>query len=91
VTAVLGERPWLKRTLRFADDGTHRIFDFIFYAGDIDGDGEIGIGDYALFSHAFGSEPGDTNWDPFSDLNGDGSIDIGDFGIFSGNFGMIGD
>lgn len=53
--------------------------------GDIDGDNEVGIGDYAILSSNFGFEnaPGD--------LDGDGVVDIGDFGILSANFGEVGD
>lgn len=53
--------------------------------GDVNGDNEVEIGDYALLSANFGlvDAPGD--------LNGDGVVDIGDFGILSTNFGMIGD
>lgn len=58
--------------------------------GDVDGDNEVAIGDYAALSTAFGSEPGDGNWNPNADLNGDGSVDVGDFAILSANFGDSG-
>lgn len=59
--------------------------------GDVDGDNEIAIGDYAGLSSAFGSAPGDPNWNPAADLDGDESVDIGDFAILSQNFGQVGD
>jgi hypothetical protein len=59
--------------------------------GDVDGDNEVAIGDYAVLSAAFSSAPGDPNWAPEADLNGDDSVDIGDYAILSANFGLVGD
>lgn len=59
--------------------------------GDVDDDNEVTIGDYAQLSAAFGSEPGDGNWNAEADLNGDDGVDIGDFAILSANFGQVGD
>ncbi|HRI42774.1 MAG TPA: hypothetical protein PLL78_07685 [Fimbriimonadaceae bacterium] len=53
--------------------------------GDVNGDNEVEIGDYAILSANFGfaNAPGD--------LNGDGAVDIGDFSILSNNFGLVGE
>ena len=59
--------------------------------GDVDGDNEITIGDYAQLSAAFASMPGDGNWNAMADLDGDLEVTIGDYAILSHNFGMIGD
>jgi hypothetical protein len=40
---------------------------------------------------AFGSLPGDSNWNPSADLDGDDEVTLFDFGILVRNFGMIGD
>ncbi|HRI45295.1 MAG TPA: hypothetical protein PLL78_04110 [Fimbriimonadaceae bacterium] len=64
---------------------------YSLFNGDCDEDNEVAIGDYSLLSTAFGSSPGDPNWDPMTDLNGDDEVTIGDYAILSGNFGMIGD
>lgn len=53
--------------------------------GDIDGDNEVTVGDFAILSVNFGGEG------PDGDLNQDGSVDIGDYAILSGNFGALGD
>ncbi|HRI44830.1 MAG TPA: matrixin family metalloprotease [Fimbriimonadaceae bacterium] len=63
---------------------------FTLANGDVDEDNEVAIGDYAALSTAYGSEPGDPNWNANADLNGDGTVDIGDFAILSANFGMTG-
>lgn len=84
---------WLRRLragVLFTGSGATGV-DVSLFNGDCDGDNEVGIGDYAILSAAFGSSPGDPNWDAEADLNGDDSVDIGDFAIQSGNFNMLGD
>lgn len=78
--------------LHFAPGGlTATSLDFAPIAGDIDGDNEVGIGDFAVLSFAFGSSAGDPNYIEEADLNGDETIDIGDYAILSQNFGRVGD
>ena len=64
---------------------------FSLINGDIDGDNEVGPGDFGILSSAFGSVDGDPNWDPEADLDGDGEVGPSDFGILSANFGLSGD
>jgi len=45
---------------------------------DVDGNGFIDIKDILTVALAYGSEPGDPNWDPRCDINGDDFIDIKD-------------
>lgn len=54
--------------------------------GDVDGDNEIGPGDFALLAGAFLSVNGDPNWSDQADLDGDGEVGPGDFAILSANF-----
>ena len=51
--------------------------------GDISQDGVIDIGDFTLWSDAFGT----TGVGLPADLSNDGEVDIGDFTIWSDNFG----
>lgn len=84
---------WLRKKVGSVvvnEDGTTGLA-FILLNGDIDDDNEVTIGDYSQLSVAFGSEPGDPNWNPEADLNGDDGVDIGDFAILSQNFGEVGD
>lgn len=53
--------------------------------GDLDGDNEVGISDYAILSANYGT-PG-----PAGDINGDGDVDIADYAILSANYGQLGD
>ena len=53
---------------------------------DIDGDGDVDLGDFGLFGSAFNARLGDPNYNPDADLDGDGDVDLGDFGIFGTEF-----
>ncbi len=61
--------------------------------GDIDGDGDVDLADFATLSTCFGgpgatTPPDGCEADDFaaSDLDGDGDVDLGDFSTFSLNF-----
>ena len=55
--------------------------------GDQDGDGTVGLTDFAVFRSAFGSQEGDANFLAGLDSDSDGSIDLVDFAAFRSNFG----
>jgi hypothetical protein len=59
--------------------------------GDIDGDNEVTLFDFGRLVAAFGSLPGDSNWNPDADLDGDAEVTLFDFGVLVKNFGAIGD
>jgi len=56
--------------------------------GDVNRDGIIDAQDLSLLSAAYGSKPGDPNWNPDCDLNGDGKVDGKDNAIASKNYGL---
>jgi hypothetical protein len=56
-------------------------------SGDINGDGSIDIYDALIAAHAFGSSPGDVNWNPLADLNQDNNVDIYDLIILNTQVG----
>lgn len=55
--------------------------------GDIFPDGKIDMKDIAIVAKAFGTAPGDLNWNPEADLNPDGKIDMKDIAIVARAFG----
>lgn len=59
--------------------------------GDVDGDNEVGPGDFGSLATAFLSVSGDQNWNEEADLDGDGEVGPGDFGILATNFLTSGD
>lgn len=60
-------------------------------AGDIDGDNDVDINDFTLFSAAFLSSTGDNNFNPAADFDCNGQIDINDFSLLSPQFNTLGD
>lgn len=59
---------------------------FTLINGDVDGDNEVGPGDFGALATAFLSVAGDPNWNVNADLDGDGEVGPGDFSILANNF-----
>jgi len=55
--------------------------------GDVDGDEDVDADDLRLFSMAYGSKLGDTNWNPNCDFNNDKKVDDFDLYQLSKNYG----
>lgn len=56
------------------------------YLSDLTDDGIVDIFDIVAVAVAYGSKPGDDNWNPNADLIQDGTIDIFDIVIAAGNY-----
>ena len=82
---------WLRQTRqRIAIRGDVTV-NFSLINGDVDGDNEVTLFDFGELVAAFGSLPGDSNWNANADLDGDEEVTLFDFGILVRNFGVIGD
>ncbi len=84
---------WLRRLVRgvvVAGSDVSAV-DASLINGDIDGDNEVTLFDFGHLVLAFGSVPGDDNWNPNADLDGDEDVSLFDFGILVRNFGATGD
>lgn len=57
---------------------------------DFNHDGVVNNDETILLGAAYGSRPGDSNWDPKFDLNGDGVVDYKDLGILGSCMGPVG-
>ena len=55
--------------------------------GDLNGDGVVDIYDLVIVAAAYGSSPGDHNWDARADTNNDSVIDIFDLVTVASHFG----
>lgn len=64
-----------------AADGFFRLY------GDANGDGGVGLSDFAAFRGVFGMSSDDPGFLPGLDSDGDGRIGLPDFAAFRGNFG----
>ena len=54
---------------------------------DVNGDGFVDVKDLLMAAFAYGSRPGDPNWEPRADINGDDFIDIKDILIIALHYG----
>jgi hypothetical protein len=83
---------FLRKTVAIdLDQGNVSGLDLELVNGDINGDNRIGSADYLGLVQAYGSQAGDTNWNPAADLSGDGKVGSADFLILVQNYGQIGD
>ncbi|MCK4873710.1 MAG: hypothetical protein KAS72_13390 [Phycisphaerales bacterium] len=55
--------------------------------GDVDGDGDTDLTDLGILLPAYGSLPGDPNWDPRADLDGDGDVLASDLSMIMASWG----
>ncbi len=56
---------------------------------DFDGSGRVDFADFTLFARAFGTVPGDPEFEVRFDLNGNDRVDFADFVLFAGVFGQV--
>lgn len=57
--------------------------------GDVNGDGIVNEYDLARIGEAYGSKPGDSDWDAEADLMNDEVIDLNDLAALSKNYGEL--
>ena len=49
-----------------------------YLLGDVDGDGDVDVGDQRKIQLAMFTVPGDPDWNPNADIDGDGDVDVSD-------------
>lgn len=59
--------------------------------GDVDGDNEVSLSDFAQMVSAFGTPPGGWQWKPNADLDGDEEVTLSDLSILIKQFGRQGE
>jgi hypothetical protein len=55
--------------------------------GDVNRDGAVSLVDLAVLAAAYGSRPGDANWNQDADLNNDGRVSLTDLAILAADYG----
>jgi hypothetical protein len=68
--------------------GTLQIDDSFGILGDTNGDLKVNLQDLQLLDQAYGSKPGDPNWNPNADIDGNGSVDLIDLTILANHYGQ---
>ena len=91
-TAVAKIGHWLAKagTVTVDADGNGTV-NFSLTNGDAVDSNEVDWDDYNAVVDAFGSLPGDSNWNANADLDGTGEVDWDDFNIAVDNFGAVGE
>src|SRR5271157_321982 len=56
--------------------------------GDVNHDGKVNLQDLVTLALAYGSKPGDTNWNPNADIDGNGVVDRADLAILAQHYGQ---
>jgi len=84
--------PWLRERLSSQTLTATGIsgLSYSLINGDINGDNTISLADFGKLKLAYGSVPGDSNWNPNADLDGNGSVGLSDFGILKLHYGQSG-
>lgn len=60
----------------------------IWHLGDANRDGLVNEEDFEILKAAWGSVPGDPNWNPDVDFNKDGVVDVFDMATINANWGL---
>jgi hypothetical protein len=56
--------------------------------GDINGDFKVNLQDLVSLASAYGSKPGDANWNPNADIDGNGVVGLSDLVILAAHYGQ---
>lgn len=67
--------------------GTDAVMDFFRLFGDVDGDRDVDLFDYAYFRRTLGKDSSSSLFDPAFDYDGDGDVDLFDFAFFRRTLG----
>jgi hypothetical protein len=56
--------------------------------GDLNGDFKVNLEDLVLLAQAYGSKPGDPNWNPNADIDNSGAVGLSDLVILALHYGQ---
>ena len=58
------------------------------FPGDISGDNKVSLPDLVFLAKAYGSKPGDSNWNPDADIDKNGNVGLSDLVILAKVYGV---
>lgn len=83
---------WLGKATTFTYSGSDVVITLDAINGNIvNSDNVVDLGDFDALAAAFGSAPGDGNWNVMADLDHNDVVDLGDFDQLAAGFGNEGD
>jgi hypothetical protein len=62
---------------------------YVGIPGDVDGKGGVQLADLVTVAKAYGSKPGDPNWNPNADVDGNAVVGLSDLVIVAKHYGQI--
>jgi hypothetical protein len=74
-------------TISVSSGGTYTAY-YQAVPSDLNGDGTVGLADLVILAQAYGSRPGDPNWNPVADIDGDGLVGLSDLVILAQHYGQ---
>jgi serine protease AprX len=80
--------PLLPNEKKNADNPPITSWVVVTITGDIDGDFKVGLTDLHLLAAAYGSKPGDPNWNPNADIDNSGTVNLPDLFTLSQHYGQ---
>jgi hypothetical protein len=73
--------------LTYTNPSQVKITNALHIPGDINGDFKVDLSDLVILAQAYGSKPGDSNWNPNADIDGNGVVGLSDLVILAQNYG----
>lgn len=64
---------------------SHQVL--VTFKTDLNRDGKVDLQDLVIIAAAYGSKPGDPNWNAMADVNGDGKVDLIDLVMVAVDYG----
>ena len=65
-----------------------QVLPFVRHLGDFNGDDEVGVEDFLLFSEHFDTKITDLEWDPLFDIVENGAVDYSDLFLLADLVGV---
>jgi hypothetical protein len=74
----------------YLDDNTFKgSVVYVGIPGDVDGNGAVQLADLVTVAKAYGSKPGDPNWNANADVDGNTVVGLSDLVIVAKHYGQI--
>jgi subtilisin family serine protease len=80
--------PLLSNETKNTDNPPITSWVVVTITSDIDGDFKVGLTDLHILAAAYGSKPGDPNWNPNADIDNSGTVNLPDLFTLSQNYGQ---
>jgi len=88
---AISSRPFLTKRFSLNNTSTINLGTITLVSGDVNGDNEVGAGDFDTIIEKYGLNAADAQYSAYADLDEDSEIGASDLDIVVRNFGLMGD